>query len=683
MASWPSFDAAPVGKGSDEYSAQLFAKAAPGPNSAARPHHRRLYPPGSTFKPVTAIASMSRACRRRTRDPVQASTSLVDGHQTYNNWDPFVNQHVAAHGALALVRHVLLRARRRLYDAAAGDSRRRSWARGFGFGAPTGLDLPGRGRARADAECAGSTFGKDPINNHWTPGDSVNSRSARASAGHAAADGALLRAARERRHARDAAPRRRRSRAPGGDVVKEPRFGAGRESTSTLRARDVRSGLRGVDPRRRRHVAPPSPASRSASPARPARRRSGPAAMRRLSRPLLVCGYAPIEDPQLVVCAVIEQGGFGGVGAAAARRGVRRLLPRQGDAPPRARRTIATARSVENASQIATACGSAIPKRRARRRRAGSTGCCSRPSPASSRSAAGPIRASRLRRRRRPSTRRAPARSSVVRSASRWPSCSSSTRRLPPLRQPTCSARVLADRARACLGLEAARGSSRWITSPGFNLQPSEIGKVIVIVVLAGCRRARARAGHVARRCVLVLLHGSPRAGVPRARPRHGDRLRRGVAPILFVAGRAWLQLAVIGALVVLGGVSCSGRCRRPASRAPAVPAGAPDGFLDPKGTSSDAATTRSSRSRPSAPARSGPRLDGATQTRLLPAGARHRLRLRVVRAARLRRRAFLLALYLLVWAGAAHRRRRRDLYRASSPAGSFGCCSRSSSTSA
>ena len=35
------------------------------------------------------------------------------------------------------------------------------------------------------------------------------------------------------------------------------------------------------------------------------------------------------------------------------------------------------------------------------------------------------------------------------------------------------------------LGLEAARGSSRWISLPGFNLQPSEIGKVIVIVVLA------------------------------------------------------------------------------------------------------------------------------------------------------------------------------------------------------
>ena len=35
------------------------------------------------------------------------------------------------------------------------------------------------------------------------------------------------------------------------------------------------------------------------------------------------------------------------------------------------------------------------------------------------------------------------------------------------------------------LGLEAARGSSRWIALPGFNLQPSEIGKVVVIVVLA------------------------------------------------------------------------------------------------------------------------------------------------------------------------------------------------------
>ena len=57
------------------------------------------------------------------------------------------------------------------------------------------------------------------------------------------------------------------------------------------------------------------------------------------------------------------------------------------------------------------------------------------------------------------------------------------------------------------LGLEAARGSSRWITLPGFNLQPSEIGKVIVIVVLAALvgraqpRASRARGARSACRC--------------------------------------------------------------------------------------------------------------------------------------------------------------------------------------
>jgi rod shape determining protein RodA len=43
------------------------------------------------------------------------------------------------------------------------------------------------------------------------------------------------------------------------------------------------------------------------------------------------------------------------------------------------------------------------------------------------------------------------------------------------------------------LGFSAARGSSRWITLPGFNLQPSEMGKLAVIVVLAAFVADRSR----------------------------------------------------------------------------------------------------------------------------------------------------------------------------------------------
>jgi rod shape determining protein RodA len=107
------------------------------------------------------------------------------------------------------------------------------------------------------------------------------------------------------------------------------------------------------------------------------------------------------------------------------------------------------------------------------------------------------------------------------------------------------------------LGLEAARGSSRWITLPGFNLQPSEIGKVIVIVVLAAlvAEHSREKQGTWRTFGLSLLVMGIPGALVF-LEPDLGTAIVYGAAwlAILFVAGARLLQIAAVLAIVV-GGV--------------------------------------------------------------------------------------------------------------------------------
>ncbi len=60
------------------------------------------------------------------------------------------------------------------------------------------------------------------------------------------------------------------------------------------------------------------------------------------------------------------------------------------------------------------------------------------------------------------------------------------------------------------LGFSAARGSQRWIQLPFFTLQPSEIGKVTMIVclaiILADCARKGIRGWSMALRAAIVML---------------------------------------------------------------------------------------------------------------------------------------------------------------------------------
>ena len=70
------------------------------------------YPPGSTFKPVTALAAMQEGLVHPF-DQILCSPDFKDHGQTFNNWTPLIDQSIDLPTALAdVVRHLLLRAGR-------------------------------------------------------------------------------------------------------------------------------------------------------------------------------------------------------------------------------------------------------------------------------------------------------------------------------------------------------------------------------------------------------------------------------------------------------------------------------------------------------------------------------------------------------------------------------------------
>jgi rod shape determining protein RodA len=103
----------------------------------------------------------------------------------------------------------------------------------------------------------------------------------------------------------------------------------------------------------------------------------------------------------------------------------------------------------------------------------------------------------------------------------------------------------------------AAKGSTRWIPLPGFNLQPSELGKLLLVLALAAFMVERVRRlTEVETTCRILLLAIVP-AMLVVAQPDLGSGLvYMAVAiAILFVAGTKWTHFAVLG---VIGAVAVS-----------------------------------------------------------------------------------------------------------------------------
>jgi rod shape determining protein RodA len=96
----------------------------------------------------------------------------------------------------------------------------------------------------------------------------------------------------------------------------------------------------------------------------------------------------------------------------------------------------------------------------------------------------------------------------------------------------------------------ATRGSKAWIELPFFNFQPSELGKVLLIVALGGFlvdRMRRMGRDTTAR----IMLLGLVPAMLVIAEPDLGSAMVyvAGTLALLFVAGAPWKHFAALGAL--------------------------------------------------------------------------------------------------------------------------------------
>ena len=292
------------------------------------------YPPGSTFKPVTALAAMQEGLLTPNTE-LQCTPTFKAYGQTFHNWTPLINQ------AMDLRRRSPSRATRTSTSSAtllppAHESRPPA----AGLGEPLRLRRAHRYRPRArDARADPDTrVAKDRV-----PGerglrrarpdleagllDPDRDRTGRR-ARDTAADGALLRADRERRQARHAARRRRRR----ADRVRW----SGRSACCAASARSRPSRPASIRPRSSTSGTGSSEATHS-----PLGTSSGVfgnfpidivgktgsaekfVPIPGYKNPLKLtqswwCGYGPFDAPSIVVCAVIENGGHGGDAAAPA-----------------------------------------------------------------------------------------------------------------------------------------------------------------------------------------------------------------------------------------------------------------------------------------------------------------------------------------------------------------------------
>src|SRR4029077_1930026 len=102
----------------------------------------------------------------------------------------------------------------------------------------------------------------------------------------------------------------------------------------------------------------------------------------------------------------------------------------------------------------------------------------------------------------------------------------------------------------------ATRGSHRWINVGFFTFQPSEFGKVLFVLVVAGFLAARSRTITSAGTALAAIGYGLVPIALVFVQPDIGTALvyMAALAAVLFVAGVRWTHLAVLLALTV----SCS-----------------------------------------------------------------------------------------------------------------------------
>ena len=300
-----------------------------------------IYPPGSTFKPVTALAAL----QEHLITPDQAlpctgsyrASGVTGPGQTFRNWDPYVNEPMTMPVALATSCDTYFyRLGYEFYKLPADRGHPlQAWASRFGFGGSTGIDIgPEEKGILPTPEWREATYTKetDPccwrIDRLWKPGDSIQ-----------LAIGQKDIAVTPLQMARFYA-----MLADGGRLV-TPHVVAsveqpGSDATSSTVLRSFQPPPpqdTGVDPAALAVVkeglllATSDRRGTSAAVFRgfpiPVAGKTGTAekvvSLPGQSRPLLLdqswwCGYAPADRPRIALCVVIENGGHGGTAAAPA-----------------------------------------------------------------------------------------------------------------------------------------------------------------------------------------------------------------------------------------------------------------------------------------------------------------------------------------------------------------------------
>ena len=137
-----------------------------------------VYPPGSTFKPVTALAAMQEHLLSP-YESIQCTPFAeygLDKH-VFKNWDPFVNEPMTLTTALAQSCDTYFYdVGNRFYTRGEHEraywTRMQAWAKKFGFGEASGLDIGGEATGLLPTPAWRKATYRG-IDRAWNPGDSI------------------------------------------------------------------------------------------------------------------------------------------------------------------------------------------------------------------------------------------------------------------------------------------------------------------------------------------------------------------------------------------------------------------------------------------------------------------------------------------------------------------------------
>lgn len=135
-----------------------------------------VYPPGSIWKPVTALAGMQEHVFSA-YDSIQCTPSATYGldKQRFRNWNPFVNRPMTLPEALAeSCDTYFYEIGNRFYNGGSESrGRMQEWARKFGFGAATGLEIGNEADGLVPTPEWRQKIGQTDWDRAWNPGDSI------------------------------------------------------------------------------------------------------------------------------------------------------------------------------------------------------------------------------------------------------------------------------------------------------------------------------------------------------------------------------------------------------------------------------------------------------------------------------------------------------------------------------